>query len=647
MPTMTISGLASGLDTEEIIKQLLELERTPVTRLEKRKSELTVVKNAWKDLGTRLQSLLSTLTALKLESTFKARTVTSSNSNAVTATASATASAGIYRVWVGQLAQAHKVATPQPRVYGTPQSLISWDGFDDPVRTDSYSSLNQLTFLGTEDKALQISGSSLSGSIETDPIGFDAPQGGRFTLTATHTRTLNVRFRYEYQYYRTDTGAWSGWVPFAGSPFTYSTGGGSDTVTVSAEIPYPVSQVRVRAVLERTDTQVIPLLLGWSLQGEAAGPVADASTALGLSGRFSITVGSEAVEVQVESHYSLNDIKNAINAATVQGKTLVTASVIDNRLVITSNTVGAAGRMRFEDLEGSVLQTLGLIDPGGNLAEGAEIQAAQDAVLWLDGLRVTRSGNVINDVLPGVTLNLLAVTDTNGNSQRDPAEEVALEVKTNQQAAVEAVRGFVEQYNSVMDFIASKLGKTATGEPGDLFGDPTLARIQQSLRELVFRKVDITGTPYTSAGTVGLSTGAYYTGSLGFDRSGKLTLDEAKLARALEEDPNGVYQLFASSGGLARRLEDYLKQLTRLGAGTNPAVGEGVIGTKQKMLDLTLKDIDNQIARWEDRLARREEQLRRQFTAMEAMLGNLQSQANWLAGQITSLQNLSSQSRNR
>lgn len=45
MPTMTISGLASGLDTEEIIRQLMEIERTPVTRLEQRKADLEVDKN--------------------------------------------------------------------------------------------------------------------------------------------------------------------------------------------------------------------------------------------------------------------------------------------------------------------------------------------------------------------------------------------------------------------------------------------------------------------------------------------------------------------------------------------------------------------------------------------------------------------------
>ncbi|MBC7334834.1 MAG: flagellar hook protein, partial [Clostridia bacterium] len=94
MPTMTISGLASGLDTDEIIRQLMEIERIPVTRLERRKADLEVDKNAWKDIGSRLTNLLGTLTSLKLASTFKAKTAASSNEKVLTATATAAAAAG-------------------------------------------------------------------------------------------------------------------------------------------------------------------------------------------------------------------------------------------------------------------------------------------------------------------------------------------------------------------------------------------------------------------------------------------------------------------------------------------------------------------------------------------------------------------------
>ncbi|MBC7325382.1 MAG: flagellar filament capping protein FliD, partial [Moorella sp. (in: Bacteria)] len=76
-------------------------------------------------------------------------------------------------------------------------------------------------------------------------------------------------------------------------------------------------------------------------------------------------------------------------------------------------------------------------------------------------------------------------------------------------------------------------------------------------------------------------------------------------------------------------------------ASTRPDPSDGAISSKQKMLALTAADIDEQISRWEERLAMKEEQLRRQFTALEEMLGVLQNQAAWLAGQIASLEALS------
>jgi len=494
LPTMTISGLASGLDTDEIIQRLMEIERQPVKRLEQRKADLEVDKNAWRDIGSRLSNLLGTLTSLKLESTFEAKTATSSDPKALTATASADAVPGTYKIWIKQLAQAHKVRS--------------------------------------------------------------APQ--------------------------------SSWVASTTGSFT-----------------------------------------------------------IGLKNGQSVTV-------QVMGGDTLETLATKIsNATTNDGKRIVSATVIRDTstspetltLVITSLVSGTAGEMvSFVDQQG-ILESLDVIKQG--TVQHVLLQA-RDAEFKIDGLPENgvfkSSTNTVSGVIKGVTLNLLAVTDSNGNGALEPSEEITLEVTKNTQAAVDAEQKFIDQYNSAMDFIASKLGKTATGEPGGLFGDPTLARIQQELRELVFNPVALTDTKYTSAGSVGISTGAVSTSGLTFDRSGKLTLDVAELTKALGEDAKGVAELFTYNkdgvAGIAVRLDEYLKRITKASLGTTPSAGDGVISTKQKWIDLQIKDIDEQIARWEDRLALREEQLRRQFTAMESMLGTLQSQANWLAGQIASLQSL-------
>jgi flagellar hook-associated protein 2 len=137
---------------------------------------------------------------------------------------------------------------------------------------------------------------------------------------------------------------------------------------------------------------------------------------------------------------------------------------------------------------------------------------------------------------------------------------------------------------------------------------------------------------YQTPWSIGISTGANVgSGSLTFDRSGKITLDTEKLAAALEADPDAVVAVFTNDGktGLVDRLESYLTALVRS--------GDGIIPSREQSLQNIMDDIDDQVARMEDRLAMKEEQLRRQFTAMEQALAALQSQGDWLAGQIASL----------
>ncbi|MFP4235106.1 MAG: flagellar filament capping protein FliD [Nitriliruptoraceae bacterium] len=61
----SIGGIASGLDTTDMINQLMQLERQPVTRLEQRQDELESTKDAWGQLTTRLSSLRSATDGLR------------------------------------------------------------------------------------------------------------------------------------------------------------------------------------------------------------------------------------------------------------------------------------------------------------------------------------------------------------------------------------------------------------------------------------------------------------------------------------------------------------------------------------------------------------------------------------------------------
>ena len=92
MADLSLDGLASGMGTEEIINQLVQIERKSIINLQEEKMSLEKSKNAWRDVNSRLDKLEDKMTQLKLSSTFNSRTTTSSAESVATATAATDAS---------------------------------------------------------------------------------------------------------------------------------------------------------------------------------------------------------------------------------------------------------------------------------------------------------------------------------------------------------------------------------------------------------------------------------------------------------------------------------------------------------------------------------------------------------------------------
>lgn len=106
MAGITIDGLASGLDTQSVISQLMAIEQQPVTALTQRKTNLQSVQGIWKDINTRLLSLQSRADTLKEAKGFNSVKAASSDATIVTASATSDALVGSYQVSVSQLAKA-------------------------------------------------------------------------------------------------------------------------------------------------------------------------------------------------------------------------------------------------------------------------------------------------------------------------------------------------------------------------------------------------------------------------------------------------------------------------------------------------------------------------------------------------------------
>jgi flagellar hook-associated protein 2 len=110
LPTINFGGLASGLDTNTIVDQLMSLERRPKIRLIQKQQVEEARQNALKDVKTRLSNLQSAAVALKdaLVQT-ETQTVESTDSTKIGVTKTGTAAPGGYTITVSQLARAHQV----------------------------------------------------------------------------------------------------------------------------------------------------------------------------------------------------------------------------------------------------------------------------------------------------------------------------------------------------------------------------------------------------------------------------------------------------------------------------------------------------------------------------------------------------------
>lgn len=96
-------GLVSGINSRDIIDQLMQIESRQKTRLQQRAASLDQQRTAYTDISTRLTSLRLSATTLKKSLTFQNAAVTSSDENVLTATASAGAAVGSYTFQVARL----------------------------------------------------------------------------------------------------------------------------------------------------------------------------------------------------------------------------------------------------------------------------------------------------------------------------------------------------------------------------------------------------------------------------------------------------------------------------------------------------------------------------------------------------------------
>jgi flagellar hook-associated protein 2 len=357
-----------------------------------------------------------------------------------------------------------------------------------------------------------------------------------------------------------------------------------------------VEQVATVQQVAFEDLPAVPVALG--------GPLV---VQLGDGSSFSVDL--TMADQNSDGTISHAEIARAINMAENNGGKVVASTVTSGNqthLVLGAGSSGAAGAftLNASGLPDSALKTA--------LSGGRQLVAAQDAVVWLGaqgtGIRMQQSSNTFT-AIEGVTLTL-AQPMASGSA---PA---TLTVANDNSGTAEKLQSFVTAYNALEKALDDLTAYGKEGAASAVFASDAGVRNLRSRLDNVLR-MEVGGVRLMD---FGIKT----------SRDGSISLDSAKLDKALAANPDKLDALFGNTG--LTTASGVLGALQSVTDGWTD-ITSGQIKRRQDTVQLTQKRITQR----QDRLELQYENAYKRYLAQFTQLQNLQSQMSETSSLFSSL----------
>lgn len=236
--------------------------------------------------------------------------------------------------------------------------------------------------------------------------------------------------------------------------------------------------------------------------------------------------------------FSLNDSNNSISGLATQLNVIdgVTASLVDTGTgyaLIVKSEVGEKNSLDAGSID--AIKTIlkigsdaldGEVDANNNpLGVSTNLVDAQDALVSVDGVSITRSQNTFEDLFAGHKLTLNAL----GTSTLTSADTAA--------SVQERINSFLTVANELKSYLTEATQRGLNGaEPGPLAGDVAAQSILSRMRNIATQPINGFGAEPIYLAQIGIQT----------ERDGTLTLNVAQFERATLQNPEIVDALFST-----------------------------------------------------------------------------------------------------
>ncbi|TBR38282.1 flagellar hook protein [Marinomonas agarivorans] len=331
-----------------------------------------------------------------------------------------------------------------------------------------------------------------------------------------------------------------------------------------------------------------------------------------LGGRMKFTAGNESFTVEVEKGTTLAELANLISEA--QDNFGVTTSLIDTglgdvRLIIMSDKMGVGNDMFVtaeENVSANPNSLTNLVSDAPKLTDLTSnllsTKTAQNGIISIEGTQIQSENNIFDKAIKGLSIEALDLTESS----------VKTEITYDKESVKEAIGTLVDSYNKMISTF-----NDFTGMNGTLQGNSLLRGLEGSLNNALNKSFTGSGG-FTSLYDIGIR----------LNNSGELTIDQLKLDDALASGFQYFADMFSGENGIATAFEQTLKPYTG---------NDGLFRTTQNSLQEQIAGTEDDMDSFEYRMEQYERRLRKQYTALDSNLAELNASGDYLRNQLASI----------
>lgn len=702
---LRMTGMTSGLDTDSIVSALMEAQTTKKTKVENKKTKLEWTQNIWTGLNKKLYSFYTDSAGkMRFQSSYQTKKAASSDASILTATAQSSASSGSYTVKVNQLAAAQYVTSAKVSAKSTDAS-----GKVTESKVTSDTKLSALGFDTEGDTTIEITAGEKTINLNVDETttvrdfvnalkdaglnaSFDEKQG-RFFISAKESGA-DGKFTITS---KTMTGEQVAAQNKLMDSVDYSnlSSGDQDTVkkilsdlknaqdtSAAADAEKSLQDISDRTAKEKateyyknklTDDMLSKYKYetdGTDGNGDAhkAGDidyskVKQALQEAGLDNNVYtesdrlIVLKQKIIEPAVTEKLASEEYTGKIDNAVTSGLGDAGIEKQSERYATISLAVnGYAQAMKdgTEQSKESALKLLGMDDIDGSAVKesadgtGMVVIEAADSIVQVNGATLTSSNTTLD--VNGLSLNLVSASD----------REVKVTVSNDSTAVYDAIKDFVEQYNSALSemnkyyYADSARGyDPLTDDQKEAMSDEEVEKWETKIKDSLLRRdstlsgiletfrTSLTGITVKasdgktySLANLGITTGKDYKeyGLLhikGDEDDTDYADSENTLQSMINSDPDIVMEVMS---GIASNLYNNINKKIS----TTTTMKSALSFYNDKEMTKQMTQYKKDIKSWETKLSDMENRYYKQFSAMETALSKLQSQQNSLASYLGS-----------